>query len=48
MFTLSLHFDELRVIEIFDRLTTSGILQFQCVLNAFCLLVGIANVTLWR
>jgi hypothetical protein len=48
MFALSLPFDELRVIVIFDRHTTSGILQFQGVLNAFCLFVGIANVALWR
>ena len=48
MFALSLPFDELRVIVIFDRLTTSGILQLQGVLNVFCLFVGIANVTLRR
>ncbi len=48
MFALSLSFDELRVIGEFDRLTTSGILQVQGVLNVFCLFVGIANVTLWR
>ena len=48
MFALSLAFDELRVIGIFDRLTTSGILHFQGVLNVFGLLVGIAYVALWR